>query len=140
LQESAFWSKHLYAAAASRSFAKSAVLFIAVLLIALVVLPLVSGNAQLLVARTLVVALGFITAYDEFGRALAWRAAAEQAEAVDRRLEKLDVTSVEPALGVFGDYSVATATAPPIPTALYKKQQNRLNKGWEERKIEIQNK
>ena len=140
LQESAFWSKHLYDAAAKRSFVLSAVLVIAVLLTALIALPLISGNAQLLVARTLVVALGFITAYDEFGRALAWRAAAVQAEAVDRRLENLDITSAEPALGVFGDYSVATATAPPIPTALYKKRQNRLNRGWEERKKEVQGK
>jgi hypothetical protein len=140
LQESAFWSKHLYAAAANRAFAISAVLFITVLLIAFLVLPLASGSVQLLVARTLVVALGFITAYDEFGRGLAWRTAAVQAEAVDRRLERLDINSVEPALGVFGDYSVATATAPPIPTALYKKRQNRLNKGWEDRKKEVQGK
>jgi hypothetical protein len=130
LQESAFWSKHLYAAAARRSFIVSALLVIAVLLTALVVLPFISGNAQLLVARTLVVALGFITAYDIFGRAMAWRAAA-QADAVVRRLEKLDVASAEPALAVFSDYSVATATAPPIPTALYKKHQNRLTRPQE---------
>lgn len=140
LQESAFWSKHLYGAAAVRSSVISAVLFIAVLLIALVVLPLIQGNSQLLVARTLVIALGFIIAYDEFGRALAWRAAATQADAVDRRLEKLDVTSAEPALAVFSDYSVATATAPPIPTGLYEKQRNRLNEGWAERKAELQGK
>lgn len=115
-------------------------MFLAVLLIALVVLPFVSGSAQLLIARTLVVALGFITAYDELGRALAWRAAANQAGAVDRRLEKLDVATVAPALAVFGDYSVATATAPPIPTAIYRKRKDRLDKGWAKRKIQLQGK
>jgi hypothetical protein len=108
-----------------------------VVLIALFVLLLVSGNAQLLVARTLVVALGFITSYDEFGRALAWQTAAAQADAVERRFEKLDVTSVEPALAVFGDYSVATATAPPIPKHFYNKERDRLNSGWADRRAEV---
>lgn len=139
LQESAFLSKHLYAAAARRSLVVSVFLFIAVLLIALVVVPLVPGNAQLLVARMLVVTLGFIIAYDELGCALAWQVAGAQAGAVDRRLENLSVTSVQPAVGIFGDYSVATATTPPIPTSIYKKHKDRLDKGWAERRQEVRN-
>jgi hypothetical protein len=134
LQESAFWSKHLYAAAARKSFIAVAVFLATVLVVALIALLLVSGSVAVTVVRAFVVFLGFLPASDELGRALAWRAAAIQADAVDRRLERLDGLSTEPALAVFGDYSVATVTAPPIPTSVHDSEQVRLNQLWAERR------
>lgn len=133
LQESAFWSKHLYAAASRRASRNFALLLLAVLLLALVALPLTSGNIPLAIARTLVVFLEFLAASDELGRALSWKAAATQVEAVDRRLEGIDVCSGVPTLSVFADYSVATAAAPPIPSDVNRKEGERLNCLWAER-------
>ena len=33
-------------------------------------------------------------------------------------------------LAVFGDYSVATATTPPIPTVLYRQRHDHIEKAW----------
>ncbi len=133
LQESAFWSKHLYAAAARRAFGNFIGLFLSVLLVALLALPLAAGNASLAIARALVVFLGVVSAVDELGRALSWSTAASQVEAADRRLQQLDVTTVTPTLSVFADYSVATATVPPIPSGVHKREGEQLNRLWAER-------
>jgi len=37
---------------------------------------------------------------------------------------------VAAALAVFGDYSLATAMTPPIPTVLYKQRHDHIEKAW----------
>lgn len=133
LQESTFWSHHLYRVAARRTFIRAILLLIGVLLVSLILLLFVSGTAQLLFARALVVSLGFLIAYDEFGRALAWQAAATKVGTVDTNLQHLDIGDMEHALAVFGDYSAATATAPLIPTGVYTSEENRINDLWAKR-------
>lgn len=133
LQESVFWSQHLYRVAARRSGIRAILLFISLLLAALGLLVFVSVTTQLLFAKALVVLLGFLIAHDEFGRALAWQAAATQVGAVGSKLQHVGISHIEPALAVFGDYSVATATAPPIPTGIYKSEENRINDLWVQR-------
>lgn len=60
LQESAFWSRHLYAAAASRMYKILAAVGLGLGLIALVGLVAFSGDTDLAVARVIVVALSLL--------------------------------------------------------------------------------
>ncbi len=133
LQESAFWSKHLYHAAAIRSrwyaFGVPVVLAVAIA----VAWPFLPSSVGILLARALVVFLSLLFVFDEFGRNLTWGAAAVQAERVDRRLESLKGDELEPVLALFGDFSVATAGAPPIPTNVYQAERARLNELWKQR-------
>jgi hypothetical protein len=138
LQESAFRSKHLYAAAARRSSKVFALLLIGVLVAALVFLPFTVGNAQLLAARALVIFLSSFPVSNELEQALAWQTATARADAVDRRLERMDSSSIEPVSAVFSDYSVATANAPPIPTVVYEAERDHLNQLWAERTQQLQ--
>lgn len=134
LQESAFWSKHLYDAAAIRSrwhaFGVPVILTVVIAL----AWPVLPSSIGTLLARALVLFLSLLFAFDEFSRNLAWGAASAQAERVDRRLEALKVDDLEPVLALFGDYSVATAGAPPIPSSVYQSEKARLDELWKQRK------
>lgn len=134
LQESAFWSKHLYKAAWKRGvWLWSAVLGIVVITL-IFGMPFLSSNLALNFARTAALFLSFVSATDGLTRAFEWRRAATLAEAVDRRLEHITGDDQEPLLAIFADYSVITASAPPIPPSIYKSERGRLNDLWRDRK------
>ena len=132
LKESTFWSKHLYAASARRAFKGVAVVIVGVLIVALLVLPNTSGEILLLLARGLVVFLGFVVGVDQLGRAIAWTDAKNQLEALHRRLERVRLDDMEPCLAIFADYTAATSLAPPIPTSVYESEREDLNALWSE--------
>ena len=130
MQESAFWSMHLYAAAARTMHKVLAAVVVGLALIALVGFVVFSGDTDLAVARVIVVALSSLIGVDVLGQVRAWQTAAAEAERVDRRLDKLDETVVEPMLAVVADYAVATASAPPIPDRVYEAEKDRLEELW----------
>jgi hypothetical protein len=130
LQESAFWSKHLYKAAAKRMGLIAGVVVVCLFAIAVWGFLVFDGDTELAVARVLVVALSLLIGLDLIGQALAWSGAASEAEAVDRRLEHMDGTLEEPLLAVIGDYAIATSTAPPIPDHFYQRDKDKLDGLW----------
>jgi membrane protein implicated in regulation of membrane protease activity len=142
LQESAFWSKHLFKTIARQAtllllFISSVIIFVVFFLE-----PLLINHDISLIPKIIVVFLAFVIS-DELSSAFAWREAANRCEAIDRRLEQLRSKplaehSQEVILAVFSDYAVATATAPPIPTYAYHSQREHLNSLWEQRKQQTQ--
>jgi len=135
LQESAFWSKHLYHIAAIRTFWLLILLSFAVIFVVFFIVPVAYKGAIFVAPQIIVVFLAFVIS-DELSSAFAWWTAANRSEAVDRRLDKimdLKAPSREILLAVFGDYSVATAAVPPIPSHLYESERLRLNKLWADR-------
>jgi hypothetical protein len=130
LQESAFFSHVLYAAAARIATWLLGGIIAALVIVVLVSIGAFDGDAKLAVARVVVVALSALITLDVFGHVLAWRSAAQQSETVDRRLERLDGTALAPILAVVADYAIATASAPPIPDELYEREQDRLTELW----------
>ena len=139
LQESAFWSKGLYEAASRRSFRAWGLVTVSILLVGYFAQPFAGAGTAQVVARAMVVFLAFVAAADGFGQAFAWAAAARQADAVDRRLERLDAEAREALLAAFADYSVTTASAPPIPAGVYRAERERLNALWRDRKASASN-
>jgi hypothetical protein len=133
LQESAFWSKHLFGEAAKDAAKISTALGLLAVLILLAAMLVDPDEVRLAVARIVVVFLAFLITVDCVSRALAWSAAARQASEVDRRLEHCDPDGSEAVLAIWGDYGVATATAPPIPTHVYLKNKDRLEREWSSR-------
>jgi len=130
LKESTFWSKHLYAVSARRAFKGVAAVIACVLIFALLVLPNTSGEIPLLIARGLVLFLGFVVGVDQLGRAIAWTDAKNRLEALHRRLELASLDDMEPCLAIFSDYTAATSLAPPIPTTVYESEREGLNSLW----------
>jgi hypothetical protein len=133
MQESAFWSAHLYRKAAWRALFLPFALTLLVFVILLVALPLAPRDSPLLIARALILVLAFIVASDEIGRVLDWYVAGNEADQIYRRLESINLASSEPILIAFADYEAITAPAPPIPNGVYEAHHQRLDALWQER-------
>jgi hypothetical protein len=134
LQESAFWSKGLYEAAAQRSFRIWGVVAVSVVLVSYFAQPFAAAATAEVAVKAMVIFLTFLPATDGFGQGLGWATAAKQAEAIDRRLERLDAQAKEPLIAAFADYAVAVGSTAPIPAWVYNAERERLNTLWRERK------
>ncbi|MDD9939092.1 MAG: hypothetical protein OXT09_36225, partial [Myxococcales bacterium] len=129
LQQRAFWSQHLYEHAArrlARSLAVPGLVLAAAL--ALMAVPL-DGLPLVVVKVTTVLVAGFV-GIDWLGTCLEWRAAAAEASRTDARLLATPEPDWEGTIAVFGDYSVAVASVPPIPTAIHGREERRLDGLW----------
>ncbi len=130
IQESAFWSHQLYRTAAMTMGALAAVLLILVLVAFAIVMGAQSADYALTVARIGVVFLSFLVFSDVLTDAWAWSVAATKSKEVSRRLDGETLNDPPNALAVFGDYSIATATAPPIPSFVYRRHHDRIERAW----------
>jgi hypothetical protein len=130
LQESAFWSSYLYAAAARAAAVAAGVVLIVVIVALFVAVGTESSHASLVVARVGAAFLSFLVFSDVVTQALAWHDASAKARDVTRRLERDPLDEQATALAVFGDYSAATATTPPIPSRLYNRHHDRIDRAW----------
>jgi ABC-type multidrug transport system fused ATPase/permease subunit len=131
MQESAFWSRRLYRLAWHLSLVMAVALLVLVIVALFIVIGAGSSNASLQVARVGVIFLSFLVFSDLLTQAIAWWDASQKSEEVYRRLDT-ELGEMATALAVFGDYCVATATTPPIPTMLYRFEGPRIEKAWRE--------
>lgn len=130
LQESAFWSRELYSVSSKIGYITAGVLLLLVVGALFIVAGTESSDTSLIVARVGVVFLSFLVFSDVLTQALAWTDAARKSDAVYRRLEGEALDDEGAALAVFGDYCVATATTPPIPSLLYHANRERIESAW----------
>ena len=132
LQESAFFSRSLFRTAAQQGFWRFGVTAICVL-VALFVLsfyaPREIGPA---VANCILLFVASLVTADQLGQAMNWHGAAVAVERVERRVDAITDGALEPYLAAFADYEAVTAVAPAVPTALYDREVNRLNRLWKE--------
>lgn len=141
LQESAFWSKHLLSASASRYwsyFVVSVSLFI-VLLLALI--PFLGDKHLIIGAKILTLMLTLLVSNDILGRALSYSNATQEVAKVYDSLEEVK-SSENPAhalLFILGDYNSAVEGAPMFASGVYERNSKRLNELWRiEKKAELQ--
>lgn len=140
LQENAFWGKCLYRDAADWYFRLLSAFGAVAVAVVLIAIPLASRDQSVILARILVTALSFGAALTQINEIFSWRSAKSKIEIVDRRLEVLATFSetelrekgIEALFAVFGDYCVATAMSPPIPTRIYLRRRKTLNALWDE--------
>lgn len=132
-QESAFWSKHLYRLSSWLAFVPCAVLVIAALCFILLQPTGATGILSLL-AQLMVPILTFFVSADLLGQGTAWLDAARMSDRIDRALGSRPTPSEQDLLATFSAYSVATASAPPIPTFLYRRKHDHLNREWQRRR------
>jgi hypothetical protein len=130
LQESAFWSRELYGASATIAYGVAAVLLVLVIGALFIVAGTESSDGSLVVARVGVLFLSFLVFSDILTQGLAWTDASKKSDEVYRRLEHVSLEDEGAALAVFGDYCVATATTPPIPSVLYRLHKDRIETAW----------
>lgn len=132
LQESAFWTAHLFKKAFVRSLLRFLFFFVVSFVIVLATAPYLTGQSVSMFFRVIVLFLSFVPASEELRNMLAWWEASQDAGTVRDRLEDADLDAKEQLLTIFGDYVSAVESAPPIPTAVHKRDHERLNALWEE--------
>lgn len=133
LQESLFYSRHLYRTAGSVA-AGFAVVPGALFVVVLFALLLGNtGDVGVAAARVAVVGLSFLLALDIAALAVGWLQAGIACERLDRRLECASFKESDVLLAVWGDYSAVHSLASPIPEWIYKRKRDGLEEDWQSR-------
>ncbi len=135
LQESAFYSKHLYAASAKQAWYYFAVIFL-VSLIGLFVLPSISNHTQsITIARIISIVLMFLIATDLLGRAIKFTKASNSLSDIDSRIESVKSSNYpeHDIIFIWSDYNASVQGTPLIPTSVYTRNKGRLDRLWFER-------
>jgi len=135
LQQSAFWSKHLFDIAARRVLLPLGIISLLVAVVVFFIAPVAFNVTVSFTPKIIMLFLAFVIA-DELSFALAWLMAAKRSEVLDLRLEgktNLNDPPQDFLLATFADYCVLTAAAPPLSDRIYKSERERLNRLWQDR-------
>lgn len=133
LEESAFWSKHLYKASAVRGW-MSLGAFLAAAISCLVLLAMSpSPEMRVLGANSVCVILAWIVTCSELNDAIGYSMASSSVDDLEARLASTPA-STENLLIELGDYNAVVQSSPTIPSAVYRRKQNELQSLWQRRK------
>lgn len=139
IQESAFWSKHLYSLSAKQYWLYSAV-SLAIAFVLLLILPTISNQYwSIAVARSLCLILMFLVAIDLLGMGIAYSEAARTASNIDDRLMNIvsSGSGQTDVLSALGDYNAVVQETPLIPSRIYEQHKERLGRLWKQRRETI---
>ena len=133
LEESAYWSKHLYKASAVRAWILLGA-FLAVAISCLVLLAMSPFlETRVLGANSVCVILAWIVTGSELNDAIAYSMASRSVDDLEARLASTPA-STENLLIELGDYNAVVQSAPTIPSAVYRRKQSELQSLWQQRK------
>jgi hypothetical protein len=135
VEESSFWSKHLFKKSAKRYWLYfSATLVISIL--GLLLLPLLNvGSLDILISQVFSLILIWLITGNIFASAMSFTNAANAADDIEARLDKmaLNMESNQDVLLIVSDYNALVESSPTIPSDLYGKNRERLNSLWKDR-------
>lgn len=133
LQESCFWSQHLYGACGNQAIKASVGLAIVILLVIVIGLSVAEHDPNYSAPRLAILFLMLVPLWTEIGKSLSFGFASAKLTLIDHRLDSASQDSAS-MLAVFSDYNVVTSNAPLIPQKTYEKERDRLNALWSERR------
>jgi hypothetical protein len=129
LDESSFWSWHLYLSASRWAAGVAAVVLgVAVALLLVLVLADADGAAQT-TARVIGTLVAFVIGADVLTAALDWRRAGLDARDVRRSFMGAPLSTAD-VLGTYTDLRVTTGSVEPIPDALWRRHHDRLTEAY----------
>lgn len=135
VEESSFWSKHLFKMSAKRYWFYFSVTF-TISILGLLLLPLLNiGSLYMLISQVFCLILMWLITGNIFAAAMSFTNAANSADDIEGRLDKmaLNIESNQDVLLIVSDYNALVESSPTIPSDLYEKNQERLNSLWRER-------
>ena len=135
IQESAFFSRHLYSLSGRHSLLGFIMVFAASVAMLLILPSVTNRTWSIAVAQIACTLLMFLVSYDLLGRALAYTRASGALARIDDRLDNLGTPSFSEhdLILIWGDYNAAVQEAPLISTPIYEKHKDRLNRLYAER-------
>lgn len=132
LQESCFWSQHLYAACRDKAVKIGIALAIAILILIILGLSTIDIDSNYSYPRFALLLLTFFPLWEQIGKAISFSSAASRLSLIDHRMEA-GINGEASLLAIFADYNVVTSNTPLIPQKVYEKEQDKLNQLWAER-------
>lgn len=134
LQESCFWSYHLYSRCASSRTLRIAIFFIVLFFVGVSYSAYIPTDELFSAQRIFILMITLVPLWNEIEKILGWYSAANKLKEVDLRIEKLDVSDESELLSIYADYNVVTAQAALIPQSVYDAEKKLLNSLWAQRK------
>lgn len=136
IAENAFWTKHLFLLSMKRYWLYFALIIAFFVIILLAIIGLPGQECSTVIAQLVCLFLMSFIAINIFGKAIAFFEAYREMSSIDDRLAAIiSAGSSEPdVICAFGDYNAAVQEAPLIPTIIYEKNKERLNRLWKERR------
>ena len=133
LQESCFWSQHLYYKCAKNGLMK-AVLFLLVIFFVGIYYSVYMDNDQLFSApRVFILLVALVPFWDQIEDVIVWFNSASRLKEIDQRMESIDHNDESDVFALYADYNVITSRASLIPQKVYDDEKDVLNALWEQR-------
>ncbi len=132
LQESCFWTQHLYKASLEKSTSTALILFTFILITVIGFLSLVSPDENYGLARALMLLLMFAPLWDQIEKIVIFNSASSKLKLIDLNL-KFKGKETDYVLFIFADYNAVISNAPLISDAIYEQEKPKLEKLWAER-------
>lgn len=135
VEESSFWSKHLFRISATRQWVLFGIILVLSILGLLVIPFLNVGMLAVLVSHVVCLILLWLITGSLFTTAIAFTSAANSIDAIEGRLSNMarNLEPDEDILILVGDYNSILESTPTIPSNIYLKNRDRLNRLWEDR-------
>jgi len=132
IQESCFWSQHLYQSCQSRAIVFSITLVVIIIVLVITGLTLIGTDSNYSIPRLSVLFLTFVPLWSSIDSALSFSSASSKLKNIDQRLNNMDYEQSS-ILSIFAEYNVITSKTPLIPQKIYESEQAKLNSLWNER-------
>lgn len=132
LQESCFWSQHLYKAYFKKKIKNTIIIALSIAILLLFSLTILPNDPNYSIPRLALLLLICFPLKSGIDDAISLYNAANSLGVIDRKLNECTDDSSE-LLIIFSEYSVSTSHAPLIPEKLYKKERDGLTLLWSER-------
>lgn len=135
VEESSFWSKHLFRISATRQWIYFGAT-LCVSIIGLLIIPFLNiGDLSLLVSHVICLILLWLITGSLFTTAIAFTSTANAIDAIEGRLSNMskDIEPDEDILLLVGDYNSLLESAPTLPSSIYLKNRDKLNQLWIDR-------
>ncbi len=132
IQESCFWSQHLYQSCQKRAVHFTVFVAILIIILAITGLTLIGSDDNYSVPRLSLLFLTFFPLWSSIGNAISFSSASNKLQSIDQRLNNIgyEQSSI---LSIFAEYNVVTSNTPLIPQKVYESEQGKLNELWGER-------
>ncbi len=132
LQESCFWSHHLYSACKTNSIKNAVIMSLVILILIVSTLSIANIDQNYSLPRVALLFLVFFPLWNEISKSISYGVASSRLALIDHKIEN---TTLETPLlmSLFADYNVVTSSTELIPQKVYDNEEKKLNDLWAER-------
>ena len=132
IQESCFWSQHLYQACKQRAIKNSILIAVVIVILIITGLSVITPDGNYTLPRLAILFLMFFPLWNGIDSSISFGNATSKLTSIDQRLSTSRRGFPE-LLALFTEYNVVTSNTPLIPQKVFEEEQDKLNTLWADR-------